>query len=152
MERRLTGGVARIGHAEYADALPELKHVFLVGDLRRPTPHPFIRDKRVELVIVGYEAGDEGRYHWHPDVTEYELVVEGEIGYFEVATGETHWFPAGDLVAIPAGRLRAAAGTATRAGSHAQGARRWRGRSIATAVTGSAAGAWSRSPVGVPDT
>jgi quercetin dioxygenase-like cupin family protein len=103
MERRLTGGVARIGHAEYADALPELKHVFLVGDLRRPTPHPFIRDKRVELVIVGYEAGDEGRYHWHPDVTEYELVVEGEIGYFEVATGETHWFPAGDLVAIPAG-------------------------------------------------
>jgi len=103
MERPLTGGVVRIRHGEYADALPELKHVFLVGDLRRPTPHPFIRDERVELVVVGYEAGDDGSYHWHPEVTEYEIVVEGEIGYFEVATGETHWFSAGDLVAIPAG-------------------------------------------------
>jgi quercetin dioxygenase-like cupin family protein len=103
MERPLTGGVIRIGHAEYAEVLPELKHVFLVGDLQRPTPHPFIRDQRVELIVVSYEAGDEGRHHWHPDVTEYEIVLEGEIGYFEVATGETHWFGAGDLVAIPAG-------------------------------------------------
>jgi quercetin dioxygenase-like cupin family protein len=103
MERPLTGGVVRIRHAEYAEALPELKHVFLVGDLQRPTPHPFIRDRRVELIVVSYEAGDEGRYHWHPDVTEYEIVTEGEIGYFEVATGETHWFDAGDLIAIPAG-------------------------------------------------
>jgi len=103
MERRLTGGVVRIRHAEYVNAIPELKHVFLVGDLQRPTPHPFIRDDRVELVVVGYDAGDDGTYHWHRDVTEYEIVVEGEIGYFEVATGETHWFSAGDLFAIPAG-------------------------------------------------
>ena len=103
MERPLTGGVTRIAHAEYADALPELKHVFLVGDLHRPTPHPFIRDGRVELILVAYQPGDDGRFHWHPAATEYEIVVEGEIGYLEVATGVTHWFVAGDLVAIAAG-------------------------------------------------
>jgi hypothetical protein len=103
MERALTGRVARIDHAEYVDALPALKHIFLVGNLLRPTPHPFIRDERVEVIVVGYEAGDDGVHHWHPDATEYEIVIDGEIGYFEVATGATHWFSAGDMVAIPAG-------------------------------------------------
>ena len=103
MERRLAGDVVRIGGAEYAGALPADRHVFLVGNLQQPTTYPFIRDERVEVVLVSYRAGDDGRYHWHPDVTEYELVVEGEIGYFEVASGVTHWFGAGDFVAIPAG-------------------------------------------------
>jgi hypothetical protein len=102
MERKLADEVVRIAGAEYAGALPAEKHVFLVGNLQRPTSYPFIRDERVELVLVCYEPGDDGRFHWHPDVTEYELVVEGEIGYFEVASGETHWFVAGDLIAIPA--------------------------------------------------
>ena len=102
-ERRLTDGLVRIGSDEYAGALPADKHVFLVGDLQRPTSYPFIRDQRVEVVVVSYEPGDDGRYHWHPDVTEYELVVEGEIGYFEVASGTTHWFVAGDFIAIPPG-------------------------------------------------
>ncbi len=103
MERRLAGDVVRIGGAEYAGALPADRHVFLVGNLQQPTTYPFIRDERVEVVLVSYRAGDDGRYHWHPEVTEYELVVEGEIGYFEVASGVSHWFGAGDFVAIPAG-------------------------------------------------
>jgi hypothetical protein len=101
MERAVGDRIVRIDRAEYAGALPVDKHVFLVGDLRRPTSHPFVRDARVELIVVDYVAGDDGAAHWHPDVTEYELVLEGEIGYFEVATGTTHWFAPGDLVAIP---------------------------------------------------
>jgi quercetin dioxygenase-like cupin family protein len=103
MERRLGAGLVRIVRGEYADRLGVDKHVFLVGDLQQPTDYPFIRDERVELVLVCYAPGDDGRFHWHERVTEYELVVEGEIGYLEVATGVTHWFAAGDLVAIPAG-------------------------------------------------
>lgn len=103
MERKLGARIARIASAEYAAALPADKHVFLVGDLRRPTSYPFLRDERLELVLVAYEAGDDGRYHWHPEVTEYGLVIEGEIGYVEVASGATHWFAAGDFFAIPAG-------------------------------------------------
>lgn len=79
------------------------KHLFLTGDLQRPNPHSFIRDPRLEWIFCFYEAGDDGVPHWHKDVTEYETVLEGEIGYFEAATGETNWFRTGDFSAIPAG-------------------------------------------------
>lgn len=102
MERRQGSGITSIGGAEYVAELPAEKHVFLVGDLRRPTTYPFLRDERVEIVRIAYQAGDDGRYHWHPAVTEYGLVLEGEIGYHEAATGDAHWFTAGDFFAIPA--------------------------------------------------
>jgi len=79
------------------------KHLFLVGDLQLPNPHRFIRDERLEWIFCVYEPGDDGIPHWHANVTEYETVLEGEIGYFEAATGETNWFRAGDFSAIPAG-------------------------------------------------
>ena len=77
----------RIDEAMYSSALPDLKHIFLVGDLKRPCPHHFIRDSRLEVVFCSYQVGDDGVFHWHPEVTEYEFVVEGEVGYFE--TGGT---------------------------------------------------------------
>lgn len=91
----------RIDWVEYAKALPVLKHIYLVGDLKKPSPHPFIRDQRLEITVCSYDPGDDGRYHWHPEVTEYEVVVEGEVGYFEVASGRTHWFTTGDFIVIP---------------------------------------------------
>jgi len=103
VERQVSNRVGRIDYSEYADLLSAIKHVYLVGDLQEPTPHPFMRDDRVEFVLCCYKAGDDGEYHWHPHVTEYEIVVEGEIGYFEVATGQLHWFHGGDVCIIPAG-------------------------------------------------
>ncbi len=79
------------------------KHLFLVGDLQRPNPHPFIRDTRMEWILCFYEPGDNGIPHWHRDITEYETVIEGQIGYFEAATGETNWLQAGDFTVVPAG-------------------------------------------------
>lgn len=102
MERALET-LVRIDRAEYAGVAGE-RHVFLVGDLKRPTAAPFVRDRRVEVVVMRYAPGDDGQYHWHPDATEYQLVVEGEIGYVEVPVGTTHWFGPGDFVAIPAGQ------------------------------------------------
>lgn len=104
MERDLHDGVNRIGKHEYVNAFPELKHVFLVGNLQKPCPHPFIRDERLELIVCSYLPGDDGLLHWHRNITEYELVIEGEIGVFEVESGETHWFTAWDLIVIPAGK------------------------------------------------
>lgn len=95
------GGIARV---EYAEVAARLKHVFLVGDLARPSEHPFVREDRLELILCFYEAGDDGLPHWHRDVTEYEVVVEGSVGYLDVPTGETRWFAAGDLSVVPAGR------------------------------------------------
>lgn len=92
-----------IRREEYADAFAADPHVFVVGDLRRPVAHPFWPDSRVELVLCGYAAGQDGDPHWHADVTEYELVLEGRIGYVASATGETKWLRPGDLSCVPAG-------------------------------------------------
>lgn len=87
----------RIPFASYGPHLEKLQHLFLVGDLRLPTPHPFFRDSRVEMILATYEAGDDGQFHWHREVTEYEMVLEGKIGYRHASDGRTIWFGPGDL-------------------------------------------------------
>jgi hypothetical protein len=94
--------IQRIARQEY-EPFQELRHLFLVGDLRLPNPHPFVRDERLELILCFYQAGDDGLPHWHEKVTEYEVVLEGEVGNLDVATGETHWFRPGDLRILPPG-------------------------------------------------
>jgi quercetin dioxygenase-like cupin family protein len=98
-----SGGLVRISPESYEPMAAALKHVFLVGDLRKPSPHPFFRDDRFEFVLCVYEAGDDGRCHWHADVAEYNFILSGRLGCLEVATGETHWYGPGDFVHIPAG-------------------------------------------------
>ena len=101
-ERQPGNRVAVIRREEYLPFTGQ-KHLFLAGDLRQPNPHPFIRDTRLEWILCFYEPGDDGIPHWHTGITEYETVIDGEIGYFEAATGDTTWFRAGDFSAIPAG-------------------------------------------------
>ena len=95
-------GIGKIAEAEYQLAFESLQHVFLVGNLQRPCPHPFFRDRRVEMIVCRYEAGDHGQFHWHPEVTEYEFIWEGSLAYREAATGATTIFRAGDLATVPA--------------------------------------------------
>ena len=101
-ELKPNGRLAVIRRDEYAPFAGE-KHLFLAGNLKRPNPHPFLRDARLEWIMCFYEQGDHGIPHWHAEVTEYEVILEGEIGYFEVATGETQWLRTGDFSAVPAG-------------------------------------------------
>jgi len=101
-EREPISQITAIRREEYLPFVDQ-KHLFLTGDLKKPNPHPFIRDARLESIFCFYEPGDDGIPHWHRDVTEYETVLEGEIGYFEAGTGETKWFQPGDFSAIPAG-------------------------------------------------
>jgi hypothetical protein len=115
MDQPAATPVRRIARGEY-EPFADLRHLFLVGDLKRPNPHPFVRDARLELILCYYQPGDNGLHHWHSEVTEYELVLEGEIGHFDVATGETQWFGPGDLRILPPGvciqrRIRTAART-----------------------------------------
>jgi len=86
----------------YRPYAEEKKHVFVVGNLQRPVLHPFFRDERAEIILCFYQKGDDGQFHWHPEVTEYEYIIEGRIGYFSVAEGREHWFEAGDVVCVPA--------------------------------------------------
>ena len=103
MQKISTGGLDKIAETEYGSCFGALQHVFLVGNLQRPCPHPFFRDPRLEVILCRYEAGDHGQFHWHPEVTEYEYVLEGSLTYREAATGNTTVFQAGDLATVPAG-------------------------------------------------
>lgn len=93
--------VGRIAQEDYAHA--GLAHVFLTGDLKKPAPHPFIRDPRAELVVCTYGANDDGLLHWHEAVDEYQIVLEGKLGFLQAATGDTQWFAEGDISHVPAG-------------------------------------------------
>lgn len=79
-------------------------HAHLVGDLRRPAPHPFFRDTRVEVIATQYETGDDGQFHWHRMVTEYEMLLEGQVGYLDAADGSVTWMAPGDLHLVAQGR------------------------------------------------
>jgi mannose-6-phosphate isomerase-like protein (cupin superfamily) len=103
MERVPTDGLNGIGWAEYQRHFEALPHIFLAGNLGRSCPHPFFRDGRLEIVACKYEAGDHGEFHWHPDVTEYEYVLEGSVTYVAAETGEIRRFRSGDLSMVPAG-------------------------------------------------
>lgn len=81
-----------------------VRHAHLVGDLRRPAPHPFFRDEQVELIATCYQAGDDGIFHWHRHVTEYEMLLEGRIGYLDATSGAITWMAPGDLHRVVQGR------------------------------------------------
>ena len=102
MERASTSRVVRIGAEEYLPFHGQ-QHLHLVGDLKMPTLHPFFRDARLEIILCFYAAGDDGLFHWHRDVTEYEILLEGAVGYVEASTGVTHWLGPGDCSVVPAG-------------------------------------------------
>jgi hypothetical protein len=102
MERAPTGGIDRIAAQEYEPCFESLRHIFLAGNLKLPCPHPFFRESRVELILCEYGAGEDGHFHWHPEATEYEVVLAGSIDYREAATAKVSRFEAGDVVRVPA--------------------------------------------------
>jgi mannose-6-phosphate isomerase-like protein (cupin superfamily) len=103
MERIPTDGLNAIGSAEYKRHFAALPHIFLAGNLLRSCPHPFFRDGRLEIVACQYETGDHGEFHWHPEVTEYEYVVEGSVTYVAAETGDIRRFRSGDLAMVQPG-------------------------------------------------
>jgi hypothetical protein len=102
MQRISTGSLDKIAAAEYTEHFSDLPHIFLVGNLLRACPHPFFRDHRLEIILCEYTAGSHGQYHWHPNVTEYEYVIEGSLTYREAETGHVTVFRVGDLATVPA--------------------------------------------------
>lgn len=95
--------VGRIAAGDYLPHAAALRHVFLTGDLSAASPHPFFRDGRVELVYCQYRPGDNGAFHWHRNITEYQIVLTGAFGVREAATGNVTWFRAGDVSTTPPG-------------------------------------------------
>jgi hypothetical protein len=105
IEKNNPRGIQHIAAGDYlpfADST-DSKHVFLAGDLQRPTPNPFFRESALEVVRTFYEPGDGGLPHWHEHATEYEMVLSGRIGYQEAGTTQVQWFEPGDFLRVPPG-------------------------------------------------
>lgn len=87
----------------YAPFLDAARHIYLAGNFHMPLPYPFLREGRAEIILCVYQTGDDGVFHWHPHVSEYEFVIEGRIGYFVVEADKEEWFDMGDMLCIPPG-------------------------------------------------
>jgi mannose-6-phosphate isomerase-like protein (cupin superfamily) len=103
MPERPVFGLTAVRRGEYDEYRSQLEHLFLTGDLRLPTPHPFFRRDDIEVILCTYDAGDVGEPHWHENVDELEMVLEGELQYREAPSGRTFTFETGDFVHIPKG-------------------------------------------------
>ncbi len=103
MSERSVFGLTAIRRAEYEGHSAQLQHLFLAGDLKQPTPHPFFRRSDLEFILCTYPAGAEGAPHWHTNVDELEIILEGRIGYREAPSGRMLWFETGDFVHVPKG-------------------------------------------------
>jgi hypothetical protein len=95
--------VGRIGRGSYHPFAADMRHVFLTGDLKGPSPHPYFQDGRVEFIYCEYQPGDDGAFHWHRDITEYQIVISGRFGFREASDGCTTWFEPGDVSMTPPG-------------------------------------------------
>ena len=102
-QSRPAAAIQIIRKSEWEPHAAALKHVFLAGNLQRPVPHPFLRRTDAEIIWCDYQAGDNGRPHWHAEVDEIEIVLRGRIGCRDIATGEVIWFEAGDLLSVSRG-------------------------------------------------
>lgn len=102
-ERHPDAVVGRISGDSYLPHTDNLSHIFLTGGLADPSPHPYFEDGRLELIYCKYCPGDNGKFHWHDAITEYQIVISGAYGVREAASGKTTWFGPGDVSAIPPG-------------------------------------------------
>ncbi|MDQ3120018.1 MAG: hypothetical protein M3Q89_10695 [Verrucomicrobiota bacterium] len=103
MPERPVSNLSAIRRAEYDEHRSQLGHLFLTGNLKMPTPHPFFRRDDIEVILCTYEAGDVGEPQWHEAVDELETILDGRIGYREAPSGLAYWFEQGDFVHIPKG-------------------------------------------------
>ncbi|MBU1858266.1 MAG: cupin domain-containing protein [Verrucomicrobia bacterium] len=95
--------VQTILRGNYLPYAAEKKHIYLIGNLQRPVPYAYFPDRRVEMVLCFYKRGDDGELHWHPNVTEFEYIIEGCMRYYSVCEGAEKLLQAGDIICIPAG-------------------------------------------------
>jgi len=73
---------------------------YLVGDLRRPQELAHIRSDEIEIGISDYAGGEYEPPHFHPILTEYELVLWGSTEYYDIDTGRSHRFGGMDFYCI----------------------------------------------------
>lgn len=73
---------------------------YLVGDLKLPQRLQYIYDDKVEMGITRFEKYACEKPHFHPIVTEYQIILNGEAKYVDIEANREYMVKAGDVFVI----------------------------------------------------
>ena len=73
---------------------------YLVGDLKLPQRLQYIYDDKVEMGITRFEKYACEKPHFHPIVTEYQIILNGEAKYVDIEANREYMVKAGDIIEI----------------------------------------------------
>lgn len=104
MQKFSPENLLHVTSAEITAYTEAFKHLYLVGNLQKPVPHPYVVDQRLEFVLCNYESGDQGIRHWHRELTEYTFVIQGRLSYMDIVSEQVYDLESGDFFVIPAGQ------------------------------------------------
>ncbi len=73
---------------------------YLTGDLKLPQQLKFIKDENVEIGISRYKEYKVEMPHYHTEVAEYHIILEGETKYVNITENKEYIFKKGDFYII----------------------------------------------------
>lgn len=74
--------------------------VYLCGNMKIPQKLNEIKDDKIEIGYCSYKKFEAKKPHYHPYVTEYQLLLSGECKYLDLENGEEHLVKEGDFYII----------------------------------------------------
>lgn len=76
------------------------KRQYLTGDLKLPQVLDYIKDDNVEIGISRYKEYGVEEPHYHNEVSEYHIILEGKTKYVDVSENIEYSFQKGDFYII----------------------------------------------------
>lgn len=73
---------------------------YITGKLSLPQVLSYIEDENVEIGISRYKEYQVEKPHYHTEVSEYHIILEGETKYVNVTENEEYIFKKGDFYII----------------------------------------------------
>ncbi len=84
-------------------ALSKNHRQYLVGNLQFPQELLHIQDNNIEIGITRFSEYAFEKPHYHPDVTEYQLLLSGSAKYVDVEANKEYFIQEGDVFVIRPG-------------------------------------------------
>ena len=89
-----------IDNGKIEKAMSNNHRQYLVGDLKLPQELEFIRDKDVEMGMTNYSEYALEKPHYHTEVTEYQIILNGSAKYIDLDLNKEITVTKGDVFVI----------------------------------------------------
>ena len=94
------GQFITISSSDLEDTLSKEGRQYLVGNLKLPQMLQHVHSDNIEIGISDYEDNEIENAHFHPEQTEYQLVLWGKTEYLDLDLREIFCFSGGDFYCI----------------------------------------------------